>query len=504
MSSPSIEYRLPVTLVTIAGTRTTAVNRETDPSEIRTRVAEIGIEIAADPSATRRLDLDATGSGTRSLSVSLARDGRLTGVNSAVSDESGERIKAALTVGASTAGAIAQFLTPLGPVGAGVAALAGLAAAGVTSASLGSRGGELWSTASKSMATDTAERAPVSRPSPGALGIKARYVSTRKAEAERLADLRWSEILLETRLAKVTDPATLADPVGLADQLKRLNQALATVRASLAEAEAAYEKWIKDQTQVVAVEHFREVFTLDQLPTEQQLRQAARAEFPQGQGAQRRWSHLARSLRVAVSVDLLPEGGTASTSGGVISGGDRVVYRRPRLARVTRWAVSRDKKGDYALTPDSVEQLVVVLRGTEEALPLRHGRDDVGLEVEFDHDGLLSKVSAKRGDEATKRAQLVAGAPALLKGAMETGRGLSKGWTAADRAAALKAELELHEAQAKLDAARNPKPKPEKSALDLLRDEVEETELQARLQRAKVLVSEPTRSLHLLRVVTTS
>lgn len=505
MSTPSIEYRLPVTLVTIAGTRTTATNPMTDPREVRTRVAEIGVEIAADPGATRSLSLDPSGNGTRSMTVSLARDGRLTGINSSLSDESGERVKAALTVGASTVGALTPFLAPLGPVGAGVAVLAGLAAAGVTKASLGSRGAglrELTGSALVPLDAET-ELEPVERPGASELGIKPAYLNARALDAERLADLRWSEILLETRLAKAsTDAGALADPSALADELKRLGQALTTVRASLAEAETAYEEWIKDQTTVTAVDHFREVFTVDELPTERELRRAAEREFPEGQGAQPRWVRLARNLRVAVSVDLLPEGTPAPAGSGSSASGDKVLYRRPQLARVTRWTVSRDGRGNYALTPDSVERLVVVRRGTEEALPLKQGRDDLTVEVEFDDDGLLSKVSSQRGDAATKRAQLVAGSPALIQDALETGGALTKGWTTADRAAALKAELELHETRGKLDAALGPKPA--KTPLDLLRAEVEETELQARLQRAKVLVSEPTRSLHLLRVVTTN
>lgn len=526
MDSFEVEYLLPVTLVTIAGTRTTVVNHVAASREVTTRAVQIGIEITADTASPQRLTVDPAQWGRRSVSVSLAPDGRLTGVNSVFEDRSGERVKAALQVGAAAAGAVSPFTVTMGPLGAAVAAAAGLATAGMAYSVQGAVSlYGLWRPEMPDAGRVPAEQAgqqgeAPQRPSPKDLGIHPRYAQEFELEAEVLADLRWSQALLTARLAKVTgQPGALLDGKALARELSDLSKALRTVRASLAEADTAYASWVAEQATTTHTDHYREVFTLDQLPTEQGLREAAQEGFvPARPKGGPNWPGLFEDLRVAVSVDLLTdETGTGVPAHQLTEQAPRghshevaepphghmtVVYRRPQVAVITRWGIDRGPDGKYRLTPEQVDRKVVVLPGAERVLPLLHGEDDRTVTAEYDADGLLTGASIDQTDARSKRAQVLGSAPGLVKDAFTTGAGLTQPWSAADRAAALKAEVELLEARTQLAQARGPAAPTD--PLQRLRDDLEEAELRARLVRAQTLIAEPTRSLYLLQTVTTA
>jgi hypothetical protein len=479
MSTVSVQYRLPVTMVTISGRRTYTKNEIVAPNETVLRESAVAIEIVADPSSERTLTVPAPTRGQVSTKVSVAADGRLTGVKATSKDQSSEQLKAALQVGFGAAGALAPFVAPLGLVGAGIAVTVGTAAAALAASS----GSGVWKLYRE--ATDESDDAPEIVPNAEDLGIHRIYVQEHPSEAEALRGLLWSQLLLQRQLA-------WSAPDRDARAIRDLSRSLATVRAELARAQSHYSSWVESKTRVIRRDSFRKLFTMDQLPNTDALRQSAAQGLNGRDGS---WAALFEDLRIAVSCDLDASQGSPGTD-ATTDQSSTVWYRRPQLATITTWRVEKDEPGKYSLIPEKVERKVVVLRNTERVVALHHGRDDATVGLEFDGDGLLNSIEVDRADSSVKRSEALGSLPSLAKDAFEAGSALSQPWTTAQRAAEVKARVELLESERKLAQLTGPAAPP-----DPRQKQLENVELEARIAAAQAIVDEPTRSLYLLRSV---
>ncbi len=487
MDSVDFKYRLPVTRVTISGKRSRVSNPHTVPSESTTRTSAFGIEITADTRDWYTVSVDHEQFEHRKFEVTLLPDGRLSAVNSKLEDKSGDRVQAALKVGAAAAGALTPVLAGLGPVGLAAAAITGVAIGGITWSGLNTR------TLASSLPGGNADRKePAARPPLEELGVPSAYKAARPAEAEVLGNLRWSEMCLVARLAGWTDPDATRAPLELAASLRALQKSLGIVRMGLLEAERAYGEWLAQHT-VTTVDDYNESFFLDELPDSSALQAEAAKGFP-FDGP--RWGRLFEDLRFAVSCDLLDPDPTETSSPPPQArrdDDDVLWHRKPRMAKITHWRVEKRDDGRFDLKESLVERKVVVLRGDEVSMGLVSEESNGEVSVTFDSEGLLATYGLDLTGRAVERAQAVSGLPGALKDAFAAGNEIGAPLAATSQASELKAQVELLEARAKLDKARGGPPPPDR--LQTIREELEEAELQARLSRARAIVSEPTRSL---------
>lgn len=476
MSDLKIDYRLPVTTVTIGGTRTKVDNPVVTPRQSITRSSHVAVEIVADPNELRSITVADPQLNKRTIKVGLLPDGRLKSVNSTIEDHSDERLKAAVTLGLQTAGALSPLATT-GPVGIAAAALGAVAAGAIAySVNLAVEG---------DLSDVLGDGADATRPSPAELGIDSRYVTDHKSDAEVLANFRWSEMLLVVQESRLTTGHAVNSPKGLADDLRAINRALSHVRAGLAGAERKYAVWVGAHAEVTEHAQFDETFLIQELPSTESLHQAAAEGFPfngldgDGTGTSARWSALFEDLRIGVSCDFLesPPSSQDASPGehGVLA------FRRQELAILTTWAIEREDDRKFRLTPTSVERKVVVRsdRG-EQHLSLLANKEDGALSVSYDADGLVDEISSDRSDPKVKQQQVLSALPALAKDAFESGAALSAPFTTSTR-------VQEMENRRKLNPAADP--------LQQLRDDLEKAELQARLARARMVVSDPTRGL---------
>lgn len=458
MSTLEVRYRLPVSTVTITGRSTLTRNPVAEPKEQTVREAAVAVEIVADPVLEHTLIVPEPAQATVSTTVEVAPDGRLTGVSTTVTQRTGERLKAALQTGLFALGASAPFLAPLGPLGA-VGSIA-LAAVGATVAAVStSAGPTLLGIDRSSLRASRPPAAPApgeelpGRPAATQLGVHQRYLDQHPADAEILADLIWSEQILRIQLSR-------AAPHLDADTVRERSASLWVVRSELDRARGQYTAWVQEQTTVVRTEEVREVFTLDELPTSTQLRQWAKGGFRAGDA---RWALPFKDLRLAISCDLDQPGATSASTSSTT--GPQVLYRRPLLATLTTWRLERNEAMDYVLTVDSVERKVVVLRGTETTVPLRHAhRDEITTSLEFDGDGLLSSITSGSTDRSVTRAQSIGALPGLAGAAAAAGTAVTTPWA----------------------------PTP----VDPLLEQVQQAELEARLAAAQAVKGDPTRGLY--------
>lgn len=487
MDTLTFRYRLPVTKVVVSGKRTMVTNRHADPRESTTRNSSILVEITSDEREWRTLALQHDKFDGRRFEIAVTPDGRLVSLNSALEDKSESRTKAALSVGVATAGAMAPALVGFGPLGLAAAAVVGTAAGGVTYFSNpGIRA--LWSETTPSQA-QTAD-ALVKRPELSELGVPGAYAAARKGDAEVLAHFRWSEMCLTARMAQLATPESAKNPRELAADLRAVHKSLSLVRTGLLESERAFAEWLATHS-VTKVDAYDESFFIDDLPTTKELSAAAEDGFPFNGPA---WSSLFEDLRVAVSCDFLesaPSSGEHPVSRPA-DDSDVLWHRRPRLAEITHWQVTKTG-GKYEVQPTLVERKLVLVPGSEEALPLIAESDEGEVTAAFDADGLLTQFGFDLNDRSIGRAQAISELPGVVKGALEAGQAIGDPWSTTSRAAELKAQVELLETRAKLDKARGGPPAPDR--LQSLRDTLEEAELKARLARAKLISSDPTHSL---------
>ncbi|MCW4464689.1 hypothetical protein OK351_04110 [Glutamicibacter sp. MNS18] len=474
METMDVDYRLPVTVVTIAGTRTSVDNPILDPRRTTNRMAQIGIEIVPDPDVPQKIQVDPVSWAKRSVTVSLRADGRLSAVNSEYEDQSGARLTGALRIGTTMFGTVAPLAVGLlGPAGGAMLA----AAAGLTGGFMAHSDISLRGFAAQAVPARPGQPpAAIERPDPTELGIDWRYVRAHPEQAELLADLRFSRVLLVVRRGKCTYQPAAPDMAALSRELRQVNKALDDLRPGLEEAETQYTSWVREQASTV-VDQFYRTFTLDQLPTDEELHQAAANNFWRvGSKREPGWQRLFKNLHVAVSVEILnaapdQQGANSTAAQDPPAPNRTLTYRRAQLARITQWKIVIGEENKYQLRRELVETKVVVLPGSEQYLPLFLQDGKRTMSVAFDSDGLLGEVSFEHTDSKVTRAEQLRDLPGLLAGAVESGGKIAKGLEGA------------------LPTPADP--------LEELRAELEETELRARLGRARVLVSDPTRSLTL-------
>jgi len=492
-------YRLPVTTVRITGTRTHVVNRKSVPTvDTVSRNATAVTQIDADP----RLWLSFINPGPlarpmrrdveRDLAFTAKPDGRLQTINATVTDTSSERLKASLQIGASVSGAVGSLLLPAGPLGVAVGVAAGVITGAVA---YGNRASGVTSL-DPGVLDETLGEAPgetMSRPTLEKLGIPPAYAAERKDAAELLANLRWSEVQLLNAMARATTTSALAAPQDLSAQLRHLQRSLVAVREALVESERDCLAWLADQAQVTKTT-FDEVLTIDELPTTLELHRIVRSHFPADDP--RRCVALFEDLRFAVTCDLLdPEVDQNRTMRSAVSApSDTAIwYRRPRIATVTHWEIAKSGTGLVA-KPSLVERKVVVLPGDEEYLEVVAGTGSGTASATFDVDGLLTGHSAHVKDPSVDTLKALAEAPSLVKDGLASGASVVEGLSTSDaeKTARAKDALDLLKAEKDLTAARGPAA-PDR--LKLIRDELEEAELHARLAKARLIISDPTTSV---------
>ena len=500
MANNKIEltYRLPVTTVTVDGTRTTVTNQYTTPTKAVVYSSQVVTQIEADPKTLHVLQLPDPDHSTTSCTVEVAHDGRLTSTQAGVDDKSQDRIRALLKVGLTTAGtlaplAAAALFAPAGLPTAGAMALAGL----------GLPLGREDSEAPTRLAVDQESDEPLR-----VTGVEEGYREADENAAMLLANLRWSDIMVRAAIASAGHEY-IGDPKALATRLKALTKAQEEMRAELARAEAAYAKWIAGNA-TTQVESFHYAFRLGELPSTAKLR--SMASGGRGDGETPSWWRLLTQLQCAVTCDFEdkdPEELNPDVPLGPAESPEVVVYRIPRLATITHWAAKpttgNDTEDDstWELTEVLRERRkVVIVQGTESYIPLRPmqtrtiGRDkpagdsDTGLT--FDADGILSKVTTERTDPSLERAATLAELPDDIKNGISAGRALLKPFTPEGETERLKAQTDLINARKALKKAKAPSPD---DPLADLKADVEESELQARRARAHAIVSDPTRSL---------
>ena len=205
---------------------------------------------------------------------------------------------------------------------------------------------------------------------------------------------------------------------------------------------------------------------------------------------------LFEDLRFAITCDLLDPDvdQNRTTRPDVIPTSDRAIwYRRPRIATMTHWEITRSGTALVA-KPTLVERKVVVVPGDEESLEVVASTVAGTATATFDHDGLITGHSTHVKDPSVDTLKALAGAPDLIKDGLASGAALIDGLSSSDaeRATRAKDSLELLKAEKELNAARGPAAA---DRLKQIRDELEEAELQARLAKARLIISDPTTSV---------
>lgn len=526
MSIDNVEltYRLPVTVVTIDGTRTIIDNKYANPAKSMTYTSVIETKIEADSKSLYVLRLPRPDDSVTSGAIEISVDGRLISTQADVDDKSQERVRALLKAGLTAAGvaiplAVAAIAAPaaLPTVGAMVLAGAGMRATGGTTRTLAissSLDGKNLDDYLEELEGTEFEGSGANRmPTLNALGIEVDYNEADPRAANLLANLRWSDIQL--RLATATLGSTYStDPAALVVHAKALAKGREAIAKDLADAESSYTKWIASAAKS-DLDVFHYTFRLEDLPNTRKLREVANAR-PEGNVPT--WWPAVENLQCAVSIDYEDGDIESATNPPPLYDAERhdseeVVYRVPRIATITHWSA---KPNDKVLTSQTEWEMrevlrerhkVVVLRGTECSIALRpkvhrriggakpRGDSDTG--ITFNADGLLTKVTTKRTDPSLERAATIAELPDALKGGLDAAKATLKPFTVSGETDRLKEETELIKAQKELKKAQAPAPD---DPLAELKAEVEKAELEARRSRAEAITSDPTSSLIVLTV----
>ncbi|RYC13716.1 hypothetical protein [Nocardioides zhouii] len=492
MGDTELVYRLPLTQVTIAGTVTAVTNKLISLEPVISRSASVAIEVTADPARTWSLTIPKPDGAKTTADVTLHADGRLVTADSAVDDQTADKLQSLIRIGAFAA-------YTLGPVALGLVAPAAAPAAALAALAVSGRLG----------ITRTAPAIGHS-PTPEELGVHADYVKGHPTDARLLADLRWGEALLQRAIADRA-LAVVHEPVPSADALRALERSLGIVRSRLAETETKYLRWLNGPATAHTLATVYRRLRLSQLPTEAGLLSVVAVAPGQNQPG---WWKVLDQLRVIVSCDFLDTDPAKDANDETIGIPDdfnkeHLVYRRSRLALLTTWAAEPGElKGTFKLTQMSRVQKAVLVRGTESTVPLRPSRQgifggekpdgDSKTTVAFDDEGFLKNVKVERTDASGERAAALASIPAELKSGMETAKALLPPSDGAAALARKKSELDMLEMQKKIDDLKTPGvPDP----LSALRADVDRAELEVRQLQAELIVSSATQQLIHIRIV---
>lgn len=393
-----VMYRLPLTFVRVVGGRMTATDGITHETYV-SHESVVTTEVGADLQTLLGIDLGTDATANRALTLNLHPDGRLKGAEDSVTLD---RFAAWAPFVRLSALGLAAVLPWLVPGAAGAAAAAGAIIAGAASR--------------RSAVPDGVDLEEVpSGPTPDDQRL-ARYAEERKGAHDMLLALRAGLAQQETVLADAARSGADLDPV---------RRRLAALRSELSRAETAYKAFLH-QHATIRTEAVDERLGVDDLPTEEELRTWV------GGGGQARyvdWTRLGRlaeMVRVAVSVDVLDEYQREAQVAErdqlykPNGAGDRVGYRRPRLAAVRVWRVGPSGEGSTR-SLDLVEerQLLVSYPGNENFLPLGgESRTSAAVKLTFDEQGALTSIMAERTGSARQRAEGVSGiVTALTEGA---------------------------------------------------------------------------------------
>ncbi|GAA4431358.1 hypothetical protein ACFQV2_29350 [Actinokineospora soli] len=493
-----LTYRLPLTTVTVDGTRTTITNPYTKPKRAVTYTSHIATQIEADPKTLYRLRLPDPKDSVTSCTVEVAPDGRLTSTQATVDDKSQERTRALLKLSAAAAGT----LVPLAVTGFLAPALVPTML-GFTLASSASRA--MWLMPDRPPPGGSDDAQQECELIPEDFGVEPDYFKADGHAAAVLVNLRWSAMKLQAAIATASRSFG-DDPRSMALHLRDLTRSHVLLREESTRAEAAYAQWIAASADT-KVETFHHVFRLEELPSTGELK--TRASAGHGSGATPAWWQLLTQLHCVVSRDFEDvdiEDLNPDVSLGTSRCPEHIVYRIPRLATITHWS-AEPAAGQDPICPAKWEltevlrerRKVVLMQGFESSIPLRptrrrwgrnaQGDSDTGLT--FDADGILTKISTKRSDPSLERATTLAELPEQVKAGFTTGKAMLRPLTPEGRTERLKAETELINAQKELRKAQAPSAE---DPLASLKSEVEKAELEARRARAQAILSDPTRS----------
>lgn len=398
-----VMYRLPLTFVRVVGARTTATDGITGEAHVSSE-SVVTTEVGADLQTLLGIDFGTDAAAKRSLTLNLHPDGRLKGAEDSVTVV---RFAAWAPFVRLSALGLAAVLPWLVPGAAGAAAAAGAIIAGVAS-----RRGAV-------SGVDLEETPPEPTPDERRL---ARYAEERKGAYDMLLALRAGLAHQETVLANAARSDTDLDPV---------RKRLATLRSELSRAETAYKAFLH-QHSTIRNEAVDERLGVDDLPTEGELR-----AWASGGGRARyvdwtRLGRLAEMLRVVVSVDVLDEYQREAQVAErdelyqPNSAGDRVGYRRPRLAAVRVWRAGPAGEGSTR-SLDLVEerQLLVSYPGNETFLPLGgESPTSAAVKLTFDEQGALTSIVAERTGSSQQRAEGVNGVVTALTEGASAGKDL--------------------------------------------------------------------------------
>ncbi len=479
----TIDYRLPVTIVRIQGTRTTttsSLDTGDKPKKVE-RQATTALDVVADPRLRFKLcsPVD-SGWKDRQLSLALMTDGRLATASAEVTDRSGERIKAVATIGAAVAGGlVAVGATPL-VAGLGLAAAAGAAYTAMGIEELDLEGALL---------EEEETKAPPGKPklpSAADLGIRPAFKAAHRADFELLYAYRLALLQLAGEHAVLVRSA--ASPATKAEDLKAYNVVLASTRAEAQRVEARYEAWLQSKQEV-------DVDTVDlqlyatEVPTEKRLKEELREREATHTET---WWRAVSALRTMVTIDYLdgepaPGAEPAVTPAAVAAGS--AVYRPPRPAMLKTWTILEPEGNSSSFRAELVRQdrILITVPGSERTVAVVADKNAGKVEVGFDPSGAITSLAVTTPGAKADRAVSLAALPAAVQGAVTAGGAAGEVFNPrALEAKRLKRELEIAEANAKLKGPADPDPK-----LKELREKLAVVELEARLATAEMLSANP-------------
>lgn len=292
-------------------------------------------------------------------------------------------------------------------------------------------------------------------------------------------------MLLALRAGLAQQETVLADAARSGADLDPVRRRLAALRSELSRAETVYKAFLH-QHATIRTEAVDERLGVDDLPTEEELR-----TWVSGGGQARyvdwtRLGRLAEMVRVAVSVDVLDEYQREAQVAErdqlykPNGAGDRVGYRRPRLAAVRVWRVGPAGEGSTR-SLDLVEerQLLVSYPGNENFLPLGgESPTSAAVKLTFDEQGALTSIMAERTGSARQRAEGVSG----IVTALTEGASAGKDLRATFALPSLEEQAKAAENLKKLQPAEPIDPDVEK-----MLKQIEEEERKARLRLAMQL-----------------
>ena len=394
-------YRLPVTMIRVAGTRTTTTDSLTKAAVVEVK-ALATTEIAADWRTRIRVRPTLDPDSQAEISWKLTPDGRLV---EAMKNTSVSRLAPwapALRVGAFALAAVLPALIP-GPAGL-LASAGALAGAAEVEKKVRRRG------VAESDA-DVVTEDPV----------LTAYVKAAEHDAKVLLGLRRSMARALEAQATVLDDADPSSAVALGS-LRNASRVVDLLRPSLERAEAAFRAWRARQL-TTSVEDFDRSFPIDALPS-----RASLTDWCQQGAGDADWMSFARQWGVAVSIDLESHDEQAAPTvaeppalydPGTVR--DEVVWRPPRRVVKRVWRLDQNDKGVRSLTKLSEQPVDAAVPGNEQILPLGSRRASRQVKAAFSETGALTEIGATLTGERRQSATEWTGLTSDVAAAAESG-----------------------------------------------------------------------------------